>query len=820
MTEDVACEYRFGRFIVQPRERRLLADGAPVTAGPRAFDVLLALVERAGALVAKEELLERVWPGLVVEENNLQVQVSTLRKLIGPGTIATIPGYGYRFAAGVERVPVATAAGSRARKHNLPQPLTSFIGHEGDLAEYAEALERTRLLTLTAIGGCGKTRLGIELARMMLPSFLDGVWFVDLAPVADGERVATAVAAVLGVREEAERPIEETLTRHLEDKHLLLVLDNCEHVIAACAGLVQRWLTSASRVRMLATSREGLGIAGERVAAVRPLATPGASLRDPAAIAVFESVRLFADRARQVAPDFALTAANAPAIAEVCRRLDGIPLALELAAARVKMLSIEQIREKLDDRFRLLTGNSRSIARHQTLLHTLQWSHAQLGHQEQRLLRQLSVFTGGWSLREAAAVAGSGGDEMAVLDGLERLVDKSLVLVRRDALDEPRYHMLETVRQFAQDRLNEAGEGEAARNRHLECFVALAQRADAKLRGEEQGEWLARFGVERENFMAAHAWCDRAPDSGEAGLILVSALNDLFLHSGLFALGYRVTVEALQRPGAQRHSLARCRALWAAGALGYFMGRYEDARSRVETSLAVARDIGDKARAAEALRLLGYLEVALSDRAAAREHLQDALAQSRETADEARISKALSALAELHRAEGRLDEAEALYAETLALNRPRADFAIVAVSLVNLAAIAINRGEVERASTMLREGIAIAEDIGSKRVGVVQVQCAVGLASVLGEWERAARLHGAAEAQSEQMGYYLEPAERAYLGPLIARTRDALGEARFATAEACGRSLSYEEAISQARELVEKPAGSAPKSRSSTRSCS
>jgi non-specific serine/threonine protein kinase len=808
MTEDTASEYRFGRFVVQPRERRLLVDGEPVTAGPRAFDVLLALLERAGALVAKPELLERVWPGLVVEENNLQVQVSTLRKLLGPGTIATIPGHGYRFTARIE--VVAKPPSTRARVHNLPQPLTSFVGHEGDLAEYAQLLEQTRLLTLTGVGGCGKTRLAIELARMILPAFPDGVWFVDLAPVADAERVATAVATALGVREEGDRPIGETLARHLEAKHLLLVLDNCEHVLHASADLVQRCLTAAPRVRALATSREGLGIAGERVAPVRSLAMPPAqSARDPATIATFESVRLFVDRARQVARDFELNPSNAPALAEICRRLDGIPLALELAAARARMLSLEQIRERLDDRFRLLTGNSRSIARHQTLLHTLQWSYGQLAQEEQLLLRQLSVFAGGWTLRDAGSVAGSGPDELAILDGLERLVDKSLVLVRRDAYDEPRYHMLETVRQFAQDRLNEAGEAQAARNRHLECFVALAQEAEAKLGGEQQGEWLARFGLERENFMAAHAWCDHAPEMAERGLILVAALNDFFLHSGLIALGYRLTAEALNRPGAREESLARCRALWAAGALGYFMGRYDEARGHVEPSLALARGIGDKARAAEALRLLGYVKVALCDRAAAREHLQDALALSRETADKARISKALSALAELHRAEGRLDEAEGLYGEALALDRARADFASVAVSLVNLAAISINRGRVDRAVAMVREGIAIAEDIGSKRVGVVQVQCAVGLASVLGEWERAARLHGAVEALSEQMGYYREPAERAYLGPLIARTRDALGEAGFAAAEACGRSLSYEEAISQARELVEKRAGSA-----------
>jgi non-specific serine/threonine protein kinase len=802
------AEFRFGRFVVQPRERRLLADGEPLTVGPRAFDVLLALLERAGNLVTKQELLERVWPGLVVEENNLQVQVSTLRKGLGPEAIATIPGRGYRFTARVERVSMPPAALARGRRHNLPQPLTSFIGHEGDLAEYAEILERTRLLTLAAIGGCGKTRLAIELARLMLPSFPDGVWFADLAPVTDEGRVAIAVAAALGVREEAERPIEETIARHLEDKHLLLVLDNCEHVIAASAELVRGWLAAAPRLRVLATSREGLAIPGERVAPVRPLATPGASLRDPAAIAIYESVRLFVDRARLAAPDFALNPSNAPALAEVCRRLDGIPLALELAAARVKLLSIEQIRERLDDRFRLLTGNSRAIGRHQTLLHTLQWSHAQLSLEEQRLLRQLSVFSGGWSLEEATAVAAAGSDELAVLDALEHLVNKSLVLVRRNAQDEPRYHMLETVRQFAHDRLTEAGEAAPARNRHLECFLALARQGEDALRGDRQAAWLMRLALERENFMAAHAWCDRAPEMAVHGLMLVAALSEFFLHAGLIPLGYRMTAEALDRPGARDDSLARCRALWAAAALTYFMGRYGDAKRHVEASLALARQIGAKAQAAEALRLGVYVALGLDDRTGAEARLAESLALSREAGDDGQVARALAALAELHRAEGRLEDAEAGYSEAIALNRVAGDSAREAVNLVNLAALSIGRGDADLARECLRKSIAITERIGSKRAGIVQVECCLGLAALLGDWERAARLQGAAQALSEEMSQEREPVERLYLDPLIARTRDALGSERYASAERAGRRLSYEEAIAQARELVDARAGS------------
>jgi non-specific serine/threonine protein kinase len=492
-------------------------------------------------------------------------------------------------------------------------------------------------------------------------------------------------------------------------------------------------------------------------------------------------------------------------VAEICRRLDGIPLAIELAAARVKILSVEEIRARLDDRFRLLTGGSKTaLARQQTLLATIQWSYDHLAPDQRQLLRRLSVFVGGWTLGGAVRVAGEQLDEYAVLDLLAHLVDHSLVTTRRVEGGTTRYSMLETVRQYAHDRLNEASEGEATRNRHLEFYVALAEEAEPELAGREQSAWFARLDPELENFLAAHAWCDRAEELAELGLRLGFPLKMYLLHCGLMALGHRVTVEALTRPGAQGRNLARCRALWAAGELSYFIGRYEEATDYVEMSLTISRELRDKGREAEALRLLGFVVLARGNRTMARGHLQEALALSRQLADKIQLSKALTGLAELHRAEGELDKAEPLYEETLALVRELGDRGGIAVSLVNLAWLSISLGLGDRARGMLREGLAIAEEIGSKRWGVAHLDCSTGLAAFFSESECAARLYGATEALSEQMGRQREPVDKVFLAPLIQRTREALGAAGFAAAESAGRSLSYDEAIAETRSWLEQ----------------
>jgi predicted ATPase/DNA-binding winged helix-turn-helix (wHTH) protein len=800
MSQDAAAQYRFGRFVVQPRERRLLADGQPVTAGPRAFDVLLALIERAGELVTKDELLEGVWPKLIVEENNLQVQVSALRKILGQDAIATIPGRGYRFTLEIARANESSSP-LVPQRHNLPPQLTSFIGHEEDLDEYAALLNQTRLFTLTGIGGSGKSRLAIKLAERVLPFFLDGVWYVDLAPLLDAERVPLTVATALGVREESDRPIVDMLCGHPAHQRALLVLDNCEHLAAACAALARQVINVAPHVHVLATSREGLGVPGERAVTVRSLSfPPPGSKHDLRTLEACEAVQLFVERAQLSVPKFSLADDIAGAVAEICRRLDGIPLAIELAAARVKMLSVEEIRARLDDRFRLLTGSSRTaVARQQTLLATIQWSYDHLAPDQQQLLRGISVFVGGWTLEGAARVAVRLPDEYAVLDLLTRLVDQSLVTTDRVEGGTTRYSMLETVRQYAHDKLIEAGEGEATRNRHLEFYLALAEEAEPELVGPEQGAWLARLDPELENFLVAHVCCDHAKDGAQMGLRLVFSLKMYLRQRGLTALGYRITVEALARSGAEERNLVRCRALWAAGEHSYFTGRYREASEYVETSLAIAKETADEGMLAEALRLLGYLALALGNRATAREHFLVALAKSRQLGNKLQLSSALNGLAELYRVEGELEKAEPLYEEALSLSGERGDRGGMAVHLANLAWTSISLGREDQARGMVREGLAIVDEIGSRRLGVAYLDCLTGLAAAVGDWERAARLHGTAEALREQMGYHREPTDEASLSQIVRSAREALGSDAFAAAESAGRAVSYDEAIGKAR---------------------
>ena len=404
--------------------------------------------------------------------------VHELRASLPPGLavvlargLAKVPADRYASAAQFsEAMAMATSvglgpvAGASIVPTNLPKPRTRFIGREKELAAAARLLAETRLLTLTGIGGSGKTRFALELAARSMDHHADGVWFVDLAPLTDASLVAEAIATRLSVRETPGKTPRELLLEHVTHKRLLLVLDNCEHVLTAVAELTDRLLAASETLTILATSREGLAVEGERQMALRSLGLPperGAS--DLETVAASEAVELFLDRARLASESFHLTATNAGAIAEICRRLDGIPLAIELAAARIKMLSVDQIRSKLDDRFRLLVGGRQSaVPRHQTLQATIQWSYDQLAPDEQTLFRALSVFSGGWSLDLVTRFHGPEADAIEIMDRLGRLIDKSLVVVDRDGHDEPRYSLLETVRQYAQERSVEANESEAA----------------------------------------------------------------------------------------------------------------------------------------------------------------------------------------------------------------------------------------------------------------------------------------------------------------------------------------------------------------------
>ena len=608
-----------------------------------------------------------------------------------------------------------------------------------------------------------------------------------------------AVASVLGVKEEAGRPVIEALATYGKDRSYLLILDNSEHLVEACADVAKELLESGPQVRILASSREPLHTPGETTYHVPALRVPAAGQAiTPDALLWYEAVRLFVDRANAAQPAFRVTPHNAPAVAEICHRLDGIPLALELAAARVRALSVEKIAERLSDRFRLLTGGSRTaLPRQQTLRALIDWSYDLLSDSERALLRRLAVFAGGWTL-EAAEAVGAGGeiDEPMVLDLLSHLVEKSLVLLEAEG---ERYGLLDTVRQYARERLSESGDGDDTRTRHLAYYLALAEEARPELVGPHQAEWLARLDLERENLLAAHAWCDDADRGGELGLRLASSMRRYWIGRGVLGLGHRVTVEALGREGAQARNAARCRALFDAGQLGCWMGNYGEAQGYLQESIAVARELGDMTGVAAALQPLALAALGLGDMAAARAHLEEALALERKHGNTRDVAAVLNALAQIHRAQGELDAAEPLYESALAIAREISDREIIAIALLNLAMVSIGRGSGDRAGSMLLEVQAIAVELGWRPAGQSVLEVCAGLAASRAEWEQAARFFGAAEAQTGKTGLHRDPADDAFLTPLVAQAREALGSAAFAAADAAGRALSYDAAMAAAR---------------------
>lgn len=791
----------FAGFELKPGERAVMQAGAPVKLGARAFDVLMALIERRDRPVTKDELFDIVWPGLVVEENNLQVQVSSLRKVLGPNVIATIPGRGYRFVSPVETARGAAAL--RATPNNLPPQRTHFIGRAAELAQCTRLLAGTRLLTLTGVGGCGKTRLALQLAQQQLDAFPDGVWFVDLAPLQEAGRVVAALATALDVREVTGTPLAARVVEHLGARRGLILFDNCEHVIDAVADLTETLLAGSAELKVVVTSREGLGLAGEQIFSVRPLSLPATD--GVGAMNASEAVRLFVDRARLSIPELVVDERNAIAIGDICRRLDGIALALELAAARVAMLSFEEIRDRLDDRFRLLTGGSRALPRQQTLQATMQWSHDLLAPEERRLFRELAVFAGGWTLAAAARIADLA-DEYEALRLLTRLHDKSLLQVERDAAGQPRYRMLETVRQFAQERLNDSGESDAVRMRHLHCLVALAEESEREMSGPREGIWMARLRLEQENLLAAHAWAEHAPDGAEPALRLVASLRTYWSNSDQTACGYRLArnAQALAADRVSPRTLGRALGVLAMFALD--SGRYDEAVKCAEQSLALARSVGDSEQILRALRRLAAALHATGDVERARTQLEEVRARAQASGNATELSGALNGLGEIHRAQGDLTQAAACYEESIALYRAAQSGCGLSTDLGNLARAMIGLGKLERARTATLECMQIAEAAGQRATCVCALDPAAGLAEALGDHERAARYYGAAAEIRRASGSLREPVDEAFIAAQIERTRAALGAAAFAAAECAGKAMTYEEATADAQHWLARAA--------------
>ncbi|HVS55905.1 MAG TPA: AAA family ATPase, partial [Casimicrobiaceae bacterium] len=464
--------------------------------------------------------------------------------------------------------------------NNLPQQVTSFVGREEDIAKVRQLLLTARLLTLLGPGGIGKTRLSLQSAADMLDGFRDGAWLVELASQTDPGLVPQIVAQALGVREESSVPLMATLGAHLKSRQLLLILDNCEHLVAACAELADKLLRAARDLHIVATSREPLRITGEHIYSLLPLALPDSTTRlDPGLATSSPAVELFVDRARQQQPGFELNERNVAAVVEICRRLDGMPLALELAAARVGALTVEEIAKRLDDRFRLLIGGARTaLQRQQTLRATIDWSFELLSDAERVVFARLAVFAGGWTIEAVEAVAaGAPIPETAMLDLTAGLIDKSLVVCEsNDSVH--RYSMLETIREYAAEKLAETADRDAIRDRHLDFYLALADKANKKLIRGTFTEGIEEIDRERENLLAAQAWCNFGETRASRGLRLVFDLQGYWDQRAQYGTGLRLASVALNHVAAGAPTLERGQALLAASQLAYRMGHYGQAR--------------------------------------------------------------------------------------------------------------------------------------------------------------------------------------------------------------------------------------------------
>ena len=609
---------------------------------------------------------------------------------------------------------------------NLPTQLTSFIGREKEIAAVKKLISSSRLTSLTGAGGAGKTRLSLQVAADLLDSFPGGVWFVELAPLSDPALIPQTIASALGLREESNRPLLEMLTNYLRAKTALLILDNCEHVIEAAAQFVETMLQSCPNLRLLVSSREALGIAGEAVYRVPSLSTPNPRIAHPLAdLATLESVRLFVERAQAASPSFALSQENAPAIAQICSRLDGIPLAIELAAARVKMLRVEQIAERLDDRFRLLTGGSRTaLPRHQTLRAMIDWSYDLLPESERALLRRLSVFAGGWTLEAAETVCqGPGIDDYNVFDPLSQLVNKSLVVVDPNEGVETRYRLLETVRQYAREKLTETGEGMSVRDAHLQYFLALAERAEPEELGMRVLEWVNTLEIELDNIRTALEWSLKR--DAQVGLRLVCAFAAFWGAGSYFRDARHWLAQLLKRPEVQPHTLLRARAL-------SIQGRWDGSRLIVEESLALCRELDDKSCLAFNLISLGLLTVE-EDRAHAQRLFTESLDIYRELGNKSGMTNAFGFLGMIARDMNDYERAYACWQNGLAIAREIEYMFGIRGSLSELCWIAITYGKYAEARRWLDELSSIESQLDKRGLNILTSFALIGDLAYWGE---------------------------------------------------------------------------------------
>jgi predicted ATPase len=725
--------------------------------------------------------------------------------------------------------------------HDLPRPLSSFVGRRADLEALGQRMRAHRLVTLTGAGGSGKSRLAIEAARTHAADLADETWFVELAALGDPDLIPQAVARVLGLKETAGRGYGDVLSAFVRSRRVLLVLDNCEHVRDGTASLARALFDVSPGLRILASSRVALGVEGEAVYPVPPLDLPRSGLDLPA-LSTVDSVRLFLDRARLVRPGFRLTEADAAHVIEICRRLDGIPLALELAAARMRMLTAGEIARRLDQRFDLLTGTGETrLPHHRTLRALIEWSHDQLTPPERVLFRRLAVFAGGWTLDAAeSVVADDELPEWEVLDRLAGLVEKSVVEIDAEAerrSGQPRFRMLETVRAFAGERLEAAGEEPGLGRRHRGHYTALAENALPELRGRGQSVWLTRLSEDDENLRRAVESALNVGDA-ETALALTGALGRYWDYRGRWTDGRNLLGRALALPTEGPATQNRARALNWIGNLSQYFGDYEasegyhresmeisrrngdawyeasslnnlgtlaslrgefaSAREHHERSLALRRGVGDRWAEALSVYQLGAVSMREADYPGARRRFEESLALWKEVGDEHCAGIVLASLGWVHLAAGDREAAARVLEESREIHRGSEDLWAVSSGQAGFARLALARGDLSGARVPLGECLRLRMEVGDRPavaqcLEIIAQWCVAG-----GDLESGARLLGAADAVREGLGAPRSPLEESPLEESRNRLRNGLDPAAQEAALEAGRRLSLEEAAALA----------------------
>jgi predicted ATPase/Tfp pilus assembly protein PilF len=722
--------------------------------------------------------------------------------------------------------------------NNLPVQLSTFVGRKDEIDEVIRRLDSVRALTLIGAGGTGKTRLAQQAAAKVVEDFADGIWYVELAPVTNSTLVAQTVAKVLQVDEEPARAIVETLVDELKTKKILLILDNCEHLIDACADLAMRLLQTCPDLCLLSTSREVLEIPGEISINVPPLALPKRGDQPSAnELAGYSAIRLFIERADAVVPGFVITEKNGPAVLQICWRLDGIPLAIELAAAKLKILQVEEIALRLDDRFHLLTGGSRTaLPRHQTLRAMMDWSYGLLFDKERLLFQRLAVFSGGWTLEAAENIcADHTVSNPDILDLLLHLTNKSLILAERKQGIQTRYQMLETMRQYGQEKLAESGEILAIRGKHLKYSLGLVEQADSGLYGPEQISWYERLENERDNLRSALEWSKRSDI--ETALFFASSLLPFWQVRGHLSEGRKQLSDILFQEEATFRTTLRASGLAAAGLLAYRQSDYSATRALNEESLSISREVGDKsgvARAlmglanvdtekgdyesapamikealelyrqlgddlgtAQALLNLGWATMRPGDYVAARGYLEEALAFYESAGDRESVAFVQAGLGEVAIREGKLEQAADILEKSLALRKQIGDQWGTGVSLGSLGWIALQQGRYGDARTILEDSLTVRNVIGDKGGMAWCLEHLAEVAMSTGEPKRAVVLFGKAADLRESIGSVIDPVDQPKYEENLSQLRDSVGDDQFSKEWDFGRSLAIDQLVTE-----------------------